>query len=161
MYKRQYEIYVGNIVAMLNDAAYEPYRVTTNEHMDVLPQWSPDGTRIAFTSWQGAHKHVWVVDADGTNLERVTSGPAGTENGLATWSPDGTKIAFVSNRGGGYDVYMMDAAGENGRSGNVERITDEQAPDHWLWPDWSPLLSQTPEPVQALACPMELSLIHI
>ena len=111
-----YEIYVGNIVAMLNDAGYEPYRVTTNEHMDVLPQWSPDGTRIAFTSWQGDHKHVWVVDADGTNLERVTSGPAGTENGLGTWSPDGTKIAFVSNRGGGYDIYMMDAAGENGRS---------------------------------------------
>ncbi len=74
---------------MLNADRYDPCRVTTSEPMDVFPQWSPDGARIAFTSRQGDHKHVWVVDADGTNLERVTSGPAGTENGLATRSPAG------------------------------------------------------------------------
>jgi TolB protein len=49
------------------------------------PAWSPDGRRLAFTGDSG----IYVMDADGTNIVRVTNG--GVE---PTWSPDGARIAF-------------------------------------------------------------------
>ena len=62
---------------------------------DQLPDWSPDGSRIAF----GADDDVFVIDADGSNLFNLTSSAA-SEFGAA-WSPRGRWIAFT---GGGDDV---------------------------------------------------------
>ena len=64
------------------------------------PSWSPDGAKIAFsdedfvqTSAGIEHRaHIWVIDADGSNLTQLTSGPYEDES--PSWSPDGTKIAF-------------------------------------------------------------------
>lgn len=36
--------------------------------------WSPDGTRLVFVRWQGRHSHLWLVNADGTGLRRLTGG---------------------------------------------------------------------------------------
>ncbi len=56
------------------------------------PAWSPDRTRIAFTSFHdGFHKaNIYVMNADGGNQTRLTS--KGGED--PAWSPDGTRIAF-------------------------------------------------------------------
>ena len=62
---------------------------------DQVPDWSPDGSRIAF----GADDDVYVIDADGSDLVNLTSSPA-SEFGAA-WSPRGGWIAFT---GGGGDV---------------------------------------------------------
>ena len=56
------------------------------------PEWSPDGTRITFSDFAD----IYVVNADGSNLLNLTSGP--TENSRAdhpSWSPDGTRIAYT------------------------------------------------------------------
>lgn len=59
----------------------------------LLPRWSPDGTRIAFSGLlsQGSRK-LYVVSAVGGKPEPVS----GTENGAAdaTWSPDGNSLVF-------------------------------------------------------------------
>jgi Tol biopolymer transport system component len=63
------------------------------------PAWSPDGTRIAFMSQvadEGNQYEVFVMDADGTNVRRLTNNRAG--DGWPTWSPDGSLIAFASTR---------------------------------------------------------------
>jgi Dipeptidyl peptidase IV (DPP IV) N-terminal region len=55
------------------------------------PEWSPDGTRLAFSD----SADIYVVNADGSNLVDLTADQA--EPGKAdhpSWSPDGTKIAF-------------------------------------------------------------------
>ena len=54
------------------------------------PTWSPDGKKIAFTA--DLHTHVYVMDADGRNLERLV--PVHFK-ARPTWHPDGTKIAFT------------------------------------------------------------------
>lgn len=71
------------------------------------PQWSPDGQKVVFISWQnldgsdsGGNQNVWVVNVDGTGLKPLTTitvaGTVATE--FPQWSPDGTKIVFYSNR---------------------------------------------------------------
>ena len=58
------------------------------------PAWSPDGSRIAFVGPTEGHGlgNIFVVDADGTHLRRLTSGR--TQKGWPSWSPDGTHIIY-------------------------------------------------------------------
>jgi TolB protein len=80
------------------------------EDSDVAPgSVSPDGTRIAFSSFQsGAHK-VFVMNADVTDRVRLTDMP-GNESG-PSWSPDGARLAFDSDAVGQNDVFVINADG--------------------------------------------------
>lgn len=92
------------------------------------PAWSPDGKRISFVGSTDSNYDIFVMDMDGSNLNRLTNHPAADES--PSWSPDGTKIAFVSERVSGWAIYVMDADG-----GNPMRITDPvegQARPVWL-----------------------------
>jgi Tol biopolymer transport system component len=63
------------------------------------PAWSPDGRQITFMSQvsdAGQQYDVFVMNADGSNVIRLTDAPG--EDGWPTWSPDGKTIAFSSNR---------------------------------------------------------------
>ena len=78
---------------------------------DEDPDWSPDGTKIAFVSNRnGGEYQVYVMDADGTNQIKLTHGPL--EKRQPDWSPDGGKIAFTV-RDGMDHIEVMDADGHN------------------------------------------------
>lgn len=91
--------------------------------------WSPDGTKIAFTLSRDGNPDIYVVNADGSGLRRLTREPS-TEASPA-WSPDGKRIAFVSDRHGTPQIFVMDADG-----GNVERLTRQG--NYNQTPSWSP-----------------------
>ena len=115
-----YEIYVmdadgGNQENLTNHPAH-----------DGQPDWSPDGTKIAFVSSRdGNVSQIYVMNADGMNPIRLTDGPGG--KGDPNWSPDGLKIAFDVGDWGNH-INVMDADGNN-----RERLEDEA-----LSPSWSP-----------------------
>jgi dipeptidyl aminopeptidase/acylaminoacyl peptidase len=80
-------------------------QVTSGDFDDDEPAWSPDGTRLAFTSNRSVpdpdrtyNSDIWVVAADnadkGGQLTQVTSNPG--EDHQAAWSPDGNWITFSS-----------------------------------------------------------------
>ena len=72
---------------------------------------------------------IYVVNADGSFLTRLTDGPA--DDTGPTWSPDGARLAFMSMRSGNRDIYTIDADGSA-----LTKLTDHSAQDRR--PTWSP-----------------------
>ena len=85
--------------------------------------------QIVFSSNRGGNLQIYVMNADGTGVRRLTSDPGGAV--MPTWSPDGKHIVFVSRRSGRSDIYVMDADGSN-----LRRQTDDRAEE--MGPDWRP-----------------------
>lgn len=106
-------------------------RLTENRFQDSLPSWSPDGSKIAFTSNRDGDFEIYVMNADGTNQTRVTNSPG--EDAHPMWSPDGSQITFHSRRNGALDVFVMDADGSN-----VRLVTTGTPDTHEFFPVWSP-----------------------
>jgi TolB protein len=59
-----------------------------------LPRWSPDGAKLAFVSDRSGNLDVFVMEADGSNVQPLTTGPE--RDTLPSWSPDGETILYVS-----------------------------------------------------------------
>jgi hypothetical protein len=88
----------------------------TDDSRDTGPAWSPDGKQVAFTRRQHDHWEVYVVDADGRNLKRLTTTPRqpnGTLGNSAApaWSPDGQYLAFLTDRSGKWEIWLTQADG--------------------------------------------------
>jgi dipeptidyl aminopeptidase/acylaminoacyl peptidase len=80
---------------------------------DYNPSWSPDGTQIVFTRQEeGAESDIYVMDADGSNVTRLTNDGPGVTNLNAGFSPDGKRIAYVAGvTGGPGSVVVMEPDG--------------------------------------------------
>jgi TolB protein len=107
---------------------------------DYNPSWSPDGTRIVFTRQEkGAESDIYVMDPDGSNVDRLTNDGPGVTNLDAEFSPDGARIAYIAGVAGGPgSVVVMNADG----SRPVDILNDGV-----LGISWQPLPSgATPAP---------------
>jgi len=70
-------------------------QVTTDPARDFNPRWSPDGTRIAFSSNRDGDFDIYVVAADGSGLVRITGTPTDTTGEFTpSWTSDGTQLVF-------------------------------------------------------------------
>lgn len=116
-----YDIYVINLDN--NDIN----RVTRSVGNDWHPDFSPDGSQIAFASETFADDcfyscDIFVINADGTNARQYTD-TYGMDV-FPQWSPNGSQIIFHSDRTGDSDIFVMDA---NGR--HQENITNSETLD--------------------------------
>jgi TolB protein len=75
------------------------------DHHDQHPKWSPDGRRISFVSSRGGSFDLWVMNADGTNVTRLTDHPANDYDPI--WMPDGQSLIFSSERDSRSDLYRV------------------------------------------------------
>jgi len=79
-------------------------RVIASSAQDASPQYSPDGSRIAFRSDRSGEEEIWVSDAAGANPVQVTHGPQ--RPSVARWAPDGRQLVF--NDAGTTDLFIAD-----------------------------------------------------
>ena len=79
------------------DGTHRMRLTDTPKHDDSRPQWSPDGTSIAFLSDRGgedAKTQVWLMPATGGKARRLTNFAEDIEDFV--WSPDGKRLAFLA-----------------------------------------------------------------
>jgi Tol biopolymer transport system component len=123
-----YDLYDGRYWAIHAVTGGTDRRLTSGQSSDLYPAWSPDGTQIMFTSYRDNHDELYLMNVDGSGLQRLTSG-AGSEK--CAWSPDGRYVVFVSEREGSEQIYRMNRDGSD-----VRRLTALEAQN--IFPAWSP-----------------------
>jgi tricorn protease len=111
------------------------YRLTDDEGEERHPKYSPDGSLIAFTAEIDGNPDVWVMNADGSGLRRITFHPEDDE--VVGWHPVTGKIMFRSTRrswsrfdrlfliapdGSGLEVLPMNEAGRGSFSADGTKI---------------------------------------
>lgn len=118
------EIYVIDV------DGYGARAVTRNGAINLSPTWSPDASKIAWTSFKRGNPDVYVKDLR-TGNTRVLSNAQGVNTGAA-YSPDGSKVAITRSENGDSDIFVLDAT-----SGAVlKRLTRGGGID--VAPTWSP-----------------------
>lgn len=71
----------------------------------VSPAWSPDGSHLAYVSFEGRQQQIFVQDLSTGGRERVSSFYG--LNGAPAWSPDGTQLALTLSKDGNPEIYVL------------------------------------------------------
>ncbi|MBV9303091.1 MAG: PD40 domain-containing protein [Acidobacteriaceae bacterium] len=103
--------------------------VPSAKTQNLLPQFSPDGRKIAFQSLRSGYSEIWICDAGGSNLVQVTQleGYAGSPH----WSPDHRFLAFDHRPREHSEIYIVEVS--TGRSHAVATFPDADN----VVPSWS------------------------
>jgi TolB protein len=107
-----------------------PRALTTFNSLSLSPAFSPDGSRLAFTSYRDGNPDLYVLHLSSGKSDKISSKKG--INISPDWSPDGRKIALtLSLKDGNSEIYSLD----------VQRRTLERITNHWatdVSPSWSP-----------------------
>ncbi len=88
----------------------------------MTPKWSPDGTRLAYVSFERGHSVIYIQNVLTGVRTRVADFPG--INGAPAWSPDGTHLAMSLSKDGNAEIYVMDL-----RDRSLVRLTHNSAID--------------------------------
>ncbi len=104
--------------------------ITGTRAIEVSPTWSPDGNRIAFVSDRSGSPQVYVMNSNGTNVKKISSGSYNTD---PSWSPNSSvsKIAYVRVEGGEANIFTVNPDGSD-----EQRLTWSSRRNEN--PSWSP-----------------------
>ena len=103
--------------------------VRLTDKPDYSPVWASRFRRIAFLSSRDDNPEIYLMDADGSNIVRLTR--TGAAEYDISWSPDGRRLLFVSERHGNPEIYIQDPD-----DAEPTRLTSNNARD--IQPVWSP-----------------------
>jgi TolB protein len=115
---RRYHLWVAdadgeNAISALSGGVEEPI---------ISPAWSPDGTQLAYVSFESRKPVIYTHDV-GSGKRRLLANFRGS-NSAPAWSPDGKTLAMTLSRDGGSQLFALSAAGGEprrlGQSGSID-----------------------------------------
>jgi TolB protein len=80
-------------------------QITTNGSINMSPSWSPDGSKLTFTSFKDGKAEIYVYNLFTKKTLRLTRSTG--NNSGANWSPDGKTIAFSGSQTGKTSIFTM------------------------------------------------------
>jgi len=108
---------------------HNPRTIFSSKKQILSPAWSPDGSRLAYVSFESGNSAIYVQDIiQGTRAK--VSAKSGI-NSAPAWSPDGGRLALTLSAGGSPDIYVLDLAAKN-----LQRLTSGPSID--TEPSWMP-----------------------
>lgn len=87
------------------------FNLSNNPAYDVQPVWSPDGVWIAFSSDRDGRRGIFVMDALGGSVRRLTN--ADNAYGAPRWSADGQRLVFTALNAEPGTLFSIDLDGSN------------------------------------------------
>lgn len=88
---------------------YNLRKLTTDNSINILPKWSPDGTEILYTTFIHSNPDVFLYSLNGARRRPVSQRQG--LNSAAAFSPDGSRIALTMSRGEIPHLYLIDRSG--------------------------------------------------
>ena len=114
----------------ISDAdGYNSQTVLTSKEPLLSPAWSPDGTRLAYVSFENRHPWVYIQDLRTGKRDIIANYPG--SNSAPAWSPDGQSLALSLSKDGNAEIYLLNIA-----TRALRRLTNNIAID--TEPAWSP-----------------------
>lgn len=118
-----------NTIMLLEVESGEVRALTDNLSQALSPQWSPDGSRLAYISDTDGDLEIYVMDMSTEATQQVTDNDS--PDGSPLWLPDGQRIAYFGVVDQNFALYVSDL-----ETGTAQMITYPMAPNQL--PTWSP-----------------------
>ena len=98
---------------------YNPQTLLTSDEPIMSPVWSPDGSRLAYVSFEKGKAEIYTHNIH-TGVRELQSSYPGL-NGSPAWSPDGSKLALTLSKDGNPEIYILKLSDKT-----LQRVTN-----HW------------------------------
>jgi len=111
-------------IHVIDLASREIVKVTHDRALDTGPAWSPDGSRLYFSSDRTGIANIYAWEPGSGEITQITNVVSGAYTPAP--SPDGRRLAYIGYTSRGYDVYLLELESEQG--GPAAPYADDRPP---------------------------------